>query len=157
MQGVEEKLSKSTEPEASRQKVLPIIRGMKVVCFSPKSVRNIFGNATYIVTICFFSFLMKIMENRLYQNFCFAGLECVQVVQTASMSVGSGMFHASKLSIIIKNKFQFTMLWERLHYLLIFFIKVFQNCHHMKKKIKEYASKIKHSKESIIRVHQAVN
>lgn len=91
----------------------------------------------------FFSFLMKILENRLYQKFCFC--RAWMCTSSTNSKYFCGKWHVSCIKVISnkKNFFQFTMLWKRLHFLLIFFRRVFQNCHHMKKKIKEYASKNK--------------
>lgn len=62
---------KSTEPEASLQKVLPIIRGMKRVLFLTEICQKHTWQCNMYCYSIFLSFLMKIMENRLYQNFCF--------------------------------------------------------------------------------------
>lgn len=78
----------------------------KVFCSLPKSVRNLFDNAACIYNYkcsVFFSFFKGIMGNRIYQYFCLCWAQmCAST--TNSMFVGSSMFYASKLSIIIKEQ-----------------------------------------------------
>jgi len=111
----------------------------------------------YCYPMFFFLFWWKSWKIDYIKNFVFAGLECVQVVQTASMSVGSGMFHASKLSVIKKIFFNLPCYGKDCIIFLFSLEKFFKIVIIWKRRSKNMHPKIKCRKESIIRVHQAVS
>lgn len=109
----------------------------------------------YCYPMFFFSFLMKILENRLYQKFCFC--RAWMCTSSTNSKYVCGKQHVSCIKVIKKFFFNLPCYGKDCIIFLFSLEKFFKIVIIWKRRSKNMHPKIKCRKESIIRVHQAVS